>query len=214
MTYRNNRNNELRDTVHWRRFKEMANGFFELEKNSTSGYDFNHICCYSCIGSELQGTNVNYSVVDGCSCFVADNRYDFFEIPKYSNNPKYTGEYKFLAHNTSFDYWIFGDMKYTIRDNFETTATLNDRANFTPYGAYNVVLADGEYSITKTEYGKNVIYGGNKPVKHRFDRIGNRLKAYGTSVGKILNKKHNPKTIKGGNVVEIYKKKNRKGNIK
>lgn len=209
--YRNSDNSrELKDSVHWRRFKELATSFYTLERVDKSEYNFNNICCYTCIGDELQGDNVNYSVSDGYSCFVYDNRYDFFEIPKYSNQKPYAGEYMFIAHNTDFDYWVFGEMKYTIRDNFESTVRLNDRATFVPYGKYNVIVDGRRHSITKTEYGKNVNYGGNQKRNQRFDKLGNRLRAYGTSIQKLLNKRHNTKGIKGGDAVKIYKKRSKR----
>ena len=145
---------------------------------------------------------------------MADNYYDFYEIPKKGNEFKPEGQFLFLAHNTSFDYWIFGQMEYSINHGETSrTATLVDSAEFLPYGTYDVVVNGNTHTIQKKRLGKNTDYGFLRP-DGLFDALGVRKKAYRTSASKLLGKitgiNQKIDTLKGGDEVKIYKNRNKK----
>lgn len=122
------------------------------------------------------------------------------------------GEFLYLTHNTSFDYWIFGEMSYKIdygKTNYNKT--LYETVSFRPFGAYSVYDENDIISIKKTVSGRYLTYGGKLGDKNMsFDPIGTRKKAYSTSskreTQKIIKKDHNSNT-NNQNSVKIYKEK-------
>lgn len=219
--YQNNNHEPLQNTVHWRGMKNLFYTLCTYEHIDPNGYNFNNICCYSCVGEELQGTNVKYpSIHHGNSCFVYDNEYDMFEVPAKSydvsiNKFSYTGDYLFLAHDKSFDYWLFGKMSYEVDlDSTATQQALIDQASFAAYGQYKVTFTDiHDFSFVKETAGPDCNFGGSK-FKGKFDKMGSRKKAYHTSTGQVVagasGKNHNINGLKGGNKVRVYKKTKRK----
>ena len=53
-------NNKIHNKVHWRRIKNIFNSLVEVENVNQNQYNFSNICCYACMGIELQGINVKY----------------------------------------------------------------------------------------------------------------------------------------------------------
>lgn len=204
-------NDPLYKTVHWRYFSNTAKYLCKYEGGSVTDYDFKNICCYTCLGCELQGSNVSYATNNNYSCWVDDNHYDYFEVPAVKNTKNYEGEYLFLAHNTDFDYWLFGDMEYTINQKSTKKAGyVVDNIVYNPCGKYDITITDKATNPIKTEKGRNCTFGG-KSTKGKFDQMGTRKKAYHTSSGEIVakseGKTHNSSGLEGGETVKIYKKK-------
>ena len=54
------KNNKIHKRVHWRRIKNLINGLSYIEEVDKSRYNFSNICCYECMGIELQGKNVRF----------------------------------------------------------------------------------------------------------------------------------------------------------
>lgn len=152
----------------------------------------------------------SFRQIIGRSSWVADNYYDFYEIPLKGNEFKIVGDFIFLAHNIHFDYWIFGEMKYSI-DESETKRTMSlvDNASFIPFGTYDVIVNKNEHSIQKKRLGRNTDYGFLKP-NGLFDTLGIRKKAYKTSASKLIGSltgiNQNIGSLKGEEEVKIYKK--------
>lgn len=150
----------------------------------------------------------------GNSCWVSDNHYDMYEIPLKGKEFQFEGKYYFLAHNTDFDYWVFGLMEYTI-DTARTKLikSLVDKAEFLPYGTYDIIVNGKQRAIKKKTTGNNTNYGLYRQ-NTLFDNLGSRKKAYNTTsskiVGKICGIKQNITSLKGGDAVKIYKNKNKK----
>lgn len=148
----------------------------------------------------------------GYSCWVPNNSYDIFEIPKVTNSRNYYGEYFYIAHNKSYDYWTIGKMKVSsYRDN----AYRYDCVNYDPFGVYDVSTNGYKNAIRKTIVGKSVDLGGTSGrTTHSFDPIGTRKRAYGVKAGNLIAKEmrvgKTAKNIKGEERVPIYKKKNTK----
>lgn len=206
---------ELHKTTHWRRLREIIKSLarFEGVEDALQNYNTNKIICYSAHGEQLQGENSEFFTKGGRSCWVSDNSYDVYEIPKIGKEYKVEGEYYILVHNTDFDYWIFGKMTYSInRNETKRQGRLVDRVKFLPYGRYQVISTGRDFNITRTTKGKDCEFGFHHP-KGSFDTIGARKRAYRTSgaklVGSIIGRNQDMKTVKGGDAVKIYKKKPR-----
>ena len=184
-----NKTLELKQCVHWRRMREAISLLEKKEKVNLKDYDLFNITCFNISGLELQGKNTFFNNKSNLSCFVFDNFYEFFEIPKRSNLYKASGEFLFLAHNISFDYWIFGKMSHSL--DFKKTKIQNnfsEKVRYTVFGHYNLLLNEKTtISVNKIVFGKNVIYGGKNSNKNNFDFLGNRKGAYGTTNSKLLN---------------------------
>ena len=209
-------NNELplHKTTHWRRLRGILNSLSSLEGVDLSTYNPEKIVCYRTIGSEMQGKNVKFHNTASRSCWVMDNHYDFYEIPKTGNEKNIEGKFLFLAHNTDFDYWIFGQMEYRIN---KFSSSFSDNAEFLPYGTYDVTIDGNKHLIQKKRLGRNTDYGFKNP-NGIFDALGARKKAYNTSASKLLGKsagiKQNMHSLKGGDAVKVYKNKKKKNNKK
>lgn len=69
--------------------------------------------------------------------------------------------------------------------------------------------------ITKKESGYKVDYGSTV-YRNKFDSIGGRKNAYGTTEAKVLAHSYGTrstrKSLKGGAAVEVYRKRNNKKN--
>lgn len=139
MGNRNNYNETpLHKTVHWRRLKEIISEICAYEKIDTSNYNMNKITCYRTFGDEMKGPNVKYNIRGGTSCWVSDNKYEIFEIPKLSNKGyAFTGNFIFIAHNVSFDYWLFGTMSVKLdMQDLKVNHRVNESVYFNLYGKY------------------------------------------------------------------------------
>ena len=126
-------------TTHWRRLREIiVSARFEGEETPFKIIIQIKITCYSVLRMNNFKVNLNSSLKEGHLCWVSDNSYDVYEIPKIGKEYKIEGEYYILVHNTDFDYWIFGKkMTYTInRNETKKTRSLVDRVKFLPYGRY------------------------------------------------------------------------------
>lgn len=151
-------------------------------------------------------------LVAGASCWVSNNHYDVYEIPKVGHEFEIEGEFIFLAHNTDFDYWLFGAMEYRINKSRSISErTLFDTAEFLPFGSYDVITDGRNTSIKKKTTTITTNYGYSaKDLKGTFDHIGSRKRAYKTSpsklLGKLLGITSNTKALKGGEKVKVYKK--------
>lgn len=97
----------LHRRTHWRALKNTIFAIADIESKNLSSYDLANICCYSCYGNELQGKNIKFINDKGYSCFMEDNFYEMYEVPKKKDAKKPYGEYIFLAHNVAFNYWLF-----------------------------------------------------------------------------------------------------------
>lgn len=204
---------ELHQTTHWRKLRNIIRELakFEGVETAIKNYNTEKITCYSAHGEQLQGENSEFFTKEGRSCWVSDNSYDVYEIPKVGRERNIEGEYYILVHNTDFDYWIFGKMTYTInRNETKRQSKLIDRVKFLPYGRYQIISTERGFNITRTTKGKDCEFGFHNP-KGWFDTIGARKRAYGTSgaklVGNIIGRTQNIKSVKGGDAVKIYKKK-------
>lgn len=129
------------------------------------------------------------------------------------NEFKIEGDFLYLAHNTDFDYWLFGSMEYRIdRNRTRTENILVDRAEFLPFGSYDIITDGGSTCIRKKTTGFNSNYGfSGKELKGTFDYVGARKRAYRTTssklIGQVIGINSNIKSIKGGDKVKVYKKK-------
>jgi len=194
-------NEELYKTVHWRSFRRIVTNLANIERVNLVGYDLNHVTCYTTMGFTFLGRNVTFDIpgTNNRACFVEDNQYDMFEIPLNgcARNPK--GKYLFVAHNKSFDYWIFGELVYE-----------NNKAHYDPYGFYHAAVDKENVVVKKEVSGNDVGYGENIQTK-LFDAMSVRQRAYGNKASDILASQkgvtNNINTLKGGNKVKIYKKK-------
>lgn len=191
---------ELYKTVHWRSFRTIAKLLAKMEHVSYADYDLNHITCYTVMGFSLMGKNVvfNFPNKKTRACFVHDNQYDMFEIPKNTNVRVPHGDYYFIAHNRTFDYWVFGELK--VGGNI---------VYYDPYGFYHVAVDGENVSITKVISGDDCSYGEND-VSRTFDNLYVRRRAYGQKASDVYAKKrgvsNDMNTLKGGEKVKIYKK--------
>lgn len=98
-----------------------------------------------------------------------------YEVPKKGNERKEVGEYLYLAHNTSFNYWSCGELECS----YSPVGFVE--AEYTPYGKYSVNIDKNNVSIRKDLKGYDLIFGGstNKHrFHHHFDEVGVRKKAY------------------------------------
>ena len=207
----NSNKKSLAQRTHWRRLKELLSFLSKIEKVQLSDYNSNNICCYSCLGDELTGVNVKFQTVGGMSCWVSDNSYDVYEVPSYTNTTKMCGDFLFLAHNTSFDYWLFGEMTYRISTaKTASNKVLYETAYYVPYGTYTVFDEYELLTVKKTVVGKHVTYGGHYgDKKFSFDHLDRRRRAYGSSAKKETQKilgRYEKKSSNSKNPVKIFNK--------
>lgn len=210
----NNDKKTLAQRTHWKKFRELLESLSRIENVHLSDYNSKDICCYTCLGDELLGVNVKFQTNGGMSCWVDDNTYDVYEIPAYSNTSKMCGEFLYLAHNVSFDYWLFGEMTYRInRGKTAANKTLYETAYYIPYGAYTLYDENNITTIKKTVTGKHLTYGGYVGRNnYSFDHLGRRKAAYNTSHKKEVNSitGRAPKVnVNKKKAVKIYKKKDK-----
>lgn len=165
-------------------------------------------------GRELQGKNVKFHTRTKKSCWVLENHYDVYEAPIYGNEYKVEGKYFFGAHNTDYDYWIFGLMEYRIDKKMSASKmTVVDKAEFLPYGSYDIGVEHGKHIIRKKTLGKNT-YFSSIDLVGTFDKLSSRKRAYKTSTARILGRmigiKSDVTTVKGGEKVKVYNKNKKK----
>ena len=200
--------------VHFRRIREVFTEIGNYEGLDPNDYDLTNMRVYETYGENLKGKNVSYNVDDGSSCFVLDNRYEFYEAPSISNNPGSPyGKFLFLAYNTSFDYYLFGVMTVKLDANeSRRTMDLVETVYFKNQGKYMITFQKNDNYIKKVENG-NKFAPGLRSTDHNFDfdSYNSRKKAYKTNRHKILesigvkNLVSNKK-IAGKDPVAIYKK--------
>jgi len=164
MSGQNSNNNKynkpvFHKTVHWRKMKAVIKAFAKYENIDINEYNLNKITCYQSLGDSFHGNNVRFSNAQNASCFVFDNRYDMFEIPSVKNSGKLVGNFMFLAHNTSFDYWVFGTFKHSI-DKGETKRRriLVEEVSYNCCGYYSLSFEDGDnFRFFKKTSSENAI---------------------------------------------------------
>lgn len=145
------------------------------------------------------------------SCWVDDNKYEIFEVPSRDNRYPGYGDFIFLAHNTSFNYWVFGEMSFTLNySKTQGTTSTYERALYKPYGIYTTGNEDSPSTIKKTVLGKNVTYGGKNPKNILFDSCGCRKKSHSAMEGRTIdqvNKTRNQykKSVNEKSNIKIYK---------
>lgn len=204
-------NNKIHNRVHWRRIKNLLNGLSSVENVDVNRYNFSNICCYKCTGIELQGKNVKYKTRGNNSCWVDDNSYEVFEVPHVTNKYRGYGSFIFLAHNTSFDYWVFGEMTYQLDySKTQGSTSTHDNVYYIPYGIYTIGDENAPTTIKKTVFGKNATYGGKGSKLVMFDSCGNRMKAHRGMESRTVdqvNKTRNryKKSVNKNTDVKIYK---------
>lgn len=103
-------------------------------------------------------------------------------------------------------------------DDLKNKHQVNESVYFNLYGKY-IIASDGDrHFITKKEHGYKVDYGSTV-YRNKFDSIGGRKDAYGTTEAKVIahsfGTRSTRKSLKGGATVEVYRNKNKnKGNYK
>lgn len=211
---------DLHKTIKYRRFREL---FIKLCRKENIGlYDYNlyNIRVYDCYGKDLKGDNVKYNIIDNCSCFVNNNYYEVYEIPKKTNKKGLIGEFLVFVRNVSFDYYILLHLNYRINYNrSKAQDKLCDIVKYHCYGKYSI-LADNQ-TIIKDLPGSKVDYGGNLPLKHNYDSRDMRKLSYKTTSAKLYNQLfhinmdnyHKIKTDGKPNYRRMNRKSNNQNNI-
>jgi hypothetical protein len=212
----------LHQRAHFRRIREVVTEIAEYEGIPVHQYDLFNMTAYDTSGHNMTGNNTSYNTRTGGSCFVLDNKYDVFEIPKKSNkkNSPY-GEFIFFVHNTSFDYYLLGTMRVSLNKS-ETIASRfpSEKVSYRNYGKYFILYESLRNNITKIEAG-DAFDPGFTPSKisHIFDSYNSRKHAYKTSNHKILRDLGfditSTKKITDNSKVKVFNKnKKRPGNNK
>lgn len=195
----------------------MITGLAKNEGVDISKYDLMNMRAYYAVGHTLKGYNVSYNIRDGFSCWVLDNLYEVYEVPSKTNNESMYGQYLLFAHNTNYDYYIFGKMRVSLnKDESINRKRLVENVHFHNFGRYEVTF--GPNNVVRKKDNGNSFNPGSKSSSHNFgfDSFNERKKAYNTSVYKILSSfdkdfaKHaNQDRLNGKEATKIYKKGNK-----
>jgi hypothetical protein len=207
----------LHKRAHFRRIREVMIEIAKYEKFDTRDFNFFKIRAYSTVGQNLKGKNVAYNIKDSASCWVYDNKYDFFEVPSNSNQEGWPyGEFLFLAYNKSFQYYLFGIMTVELdRGRTISTRYVTERVHFKNHGKFFITFEQYDNNIHKSEYGSDFDPGvPSDEHTFDFDSFNSRKIAYNLNSYKIIGKidpsfkgTSDPNKIAGKNKVAIYNKK-------
>ncbi|MGI6758316.1 MAG: hypothetical protein ACOX40_00755 [Bacilli bacterium] len=89
----------LHKRAHFRRTREVIKQLAKYENINIADYDLFSMRVFETIGQTYKGRNVRYNTVNGDSCWVADNRYDVFEVPSKRNKKGSPyGEFLYFTH--------------------------------------------------------------------------------------------------------------------
>lgn len=114
------------------------------------------------MGKELQGRNVKYFTNRKFACYVDDNKYDIFEVPKTSNIRPAYGDFLVLAYDSSFDYWVLSDMNVKLNEKAtkELESSIYETVKIDPYGYYSFGNEVNPTSVRKIAKGGTAENGG------------------------------------------------------
>lgn len=179
----------LHQRIHFRKLREEFVCIANYETINPQDYNLKKIKAYTCYGQDLKGNNVSYNTRNGRSPWVNDNYYEMFEAPALSNlDSGPYGDFLFLAHNVSFDFYIFG----TMRVGLDVQASKSqgrpiEVVSFRVTGKYTFIYINGDANITKNEMGRDFDPGNpSSSVGNPFDSYNTRKLIYKTNNHKIM----------------------------
>lgn len=215
MTNKKQNNYKLKDVTHFRRLREVIIELARRENVNINDYDLTSIKCYREHGHALNGRNVTFAnIPDHRSCFASSIYFNMYEIPHRSNKIPYEGKYLFLAQSPTYDFFLFGTLKYEIKG-IKKSGLLDDSAHYHCFGEYYITnFNTHNFKITKSRKS-SLCDDGDKFLKSSvFDSAHTRLMSgyevlYKDVMGRLMGTTLYRSSINSNEKVKIYNK--RKG---